>query len=1062
MKILMVVHGFPPECSGGTESYVLRLARELVALDHKVRVVTGSHEPRPKAVAESYQIEGITVHKIHRSGLYVDDWDKSYAPEIEPVVDGVLEAFRPDVVHIHHWIRLSRNLVEMFHERGVPTVCTLHDLWTTCPIAFRVRHGSFCELPVGAASCHDCAPHAHFADDAENADALELFREDFRNELQLAKRVVVPSLAHRLEVLKHHPSIAGKMRVVPHGAISDLRPHSGTPRAASDKIRAGHWGHLSSLKGVDVLLEATARLPERVKNRFELHVFGKIVYPGEKPVIESLAARSNTILHGPYAPKDLEKQPLDFAIIPTRCSESHSFVLDEAFLLGLPAIVPARGALLDRVGKAGAAFKPEDPDDLARLIAQVVDDPAILDRWKLAIPKLRSLGTHTRELLGVYHDVLSSSAPLPLTPPEVRARRARFRATQIESRNRRMEFLEGDKTNLRRDLDRAEATMRDMQRYHVEKDKVIGELRGRADSIAEELRRQSEVVASANETTSQLAAELGRARLEVNNVVRLAAEHEREVDAKSAAARADHASELARRDELLAEFSRAFESLATRLASAEQAAARAAKPPPREESVSIIDRLKRTAFGDERKHSGRLRVLYVLHQFLPRHVAGTEIYTYNLAREMKARGHRVAIMTCEAHHDRPPFEYRRREQDGLPIHEVVHNYRWGSFEETYDSPRADAIFEHVLDEEMPDVVHIQHLHYFSANFITIAHRRGIRVVYTLHDYSILCARDGQLRRADGEICEDAIPAKCADCIAHFPLDPEHVPARSRSSDDDVVPAGMRQVMRRLRAGLSPVPARTEPAGGGAEEQYVEAAAERLAAWRHAVRGVDLFISPSHFLREIFVQSDMIDPEKIIVSPNGQDLSRFKNAPERVRGDVLRFGYIGSIAEHKGIHVLVEAMNGLVDQPLAECKIYGELAAFVEYTERLKAMNENPRTRLMGAFDNAGIARILSEIDVLVIPSLWFENAPLTIQEAALSRVPVIASDLGGLAEHVVEGQNGLRFYTGDADDLRKKILWFIEDFSRCDQFDFTSVPMVSIQDDAARMEQRYTGLVASS
>ena len=211
-------------------------------------------------------------------------------------------------------------------------------------------------------------------------------------------------------------------------------------------------------------------------------------------------------------------------------------------------------------------------------------------------------------------------------------------------------------------------------------------------------------------------------------------EREREVVARAHAERAEARHAVEQRDALLTSAAATLEDVVSRLGAAERAAARGVAPPSRRsEGVSLIERIKRTAFGDERRHPGRLRVLYVLHQFLPRHVAGTEVCTFNLAREMKARGHRVAIMTCEAHHDRPPFEYSRREQDGLPVHEVVHNYRWSSFEETYDSPRADALFERVLDEETPDVVHIQHLHYFSANFITIAHRRGIPVVYTLHD-----------------------------------------------------------------------------------------------------------------------------------------------------------------------------------------------------------------------------------------------------------------------------------------------------------------------------------------
>ena len=142
MKVLMITHGFPPECSGGTESYVLALCQELLERGHEVEVLTGSHEgagadqwePR----LERSEHEGIPVHRLHRTGLFVDNWEKSLAPEVEPLLRRVLEEQQPDLVHVHHWIRMSRNLVEICHDAGVPAVCTLHDLTVVGQFADRI------------------------------------------------------------------------------------------------------------------------------------------------------------------------------------------------------------------------------------------------------------------------------------------------------------------------------------------------------------------------------------------------------------------------------------------------------------------------------------------------------------------------------------------------------------------------------------------------------------------------------------------------------------------------------------------------------------------------------------------------------------------------------------------------------------------------------------------------------------------------------------------------------------------------------------------------------------
>jgi hypothetical protein len=97
----------------------------------------------------------VPCFRLHRSGLFVDNWDKSWAPEIESGIDDVLKTFKPDLVHVHHWIRLSRHLVELFHDRGIPCVATLHDLMDDVPDRLpRARRRTRVIAAQGPRQCH--------------------------------------------------------------------------------------------------------------------------------------------------------------------------------------------------------------------------------------------------------------------------------------------------------------------------------------------------------------------------------------------------------------------------------------------------------------------------------------------------------------------------------------------------------------------------------------------------------------------------------------------------------------------------------------------------------------------------------------------------------------------------------------------------------------------------------------------------------------------------------------------------------------------------------------------
>jgi glycosyltransferase involved in cell wall biosynthesis len=226
--------------------------------------------------------------------------------------------------------------------------------------------------------------------------------------------------------------------------------------------------------------------------------------------------------------------------------------------------------------------------------------------------------------------------------------------------------------------------------------------------------------------------------------------------------------------------------------------------------------------------------------------------------------------------------------------------------------------------------------------------------------------------------------------------------------------------------------------------------------------VDLFISPSQFLRENFIEYG-IPARKILFSKYGHQRSYFSGFTKR-ESALLRFGYVGNLIPTKGIHVLVEAFNG-VRSGEAELKIYGDFVpygGFEDYPNLLQGLVSNKRIRFMGGYQHSAIADIMAEIDVLVVPSIWYENSPLTIHEAFLANTPVIASDIGGMAELVQDGVNGLLFRTGSTRDLRRKLERIIRQPDLIGRLSINIWPVKTIEENAGEIERIYHEVIAYS
>src|SRR4029079_5623472 len=189
--------------------------------------------------------------------------------------------------------------------------------------------------------------------------------------------------------------------------------------------------------------------------------------------------------------------------------------------------------------------------------------------------------------------------------------------------------------------------------------------------------------------------------------------------------------------------------------------------------------------------------------------------------------------------------------------------------------------------------------------------------------------------------------------------------------------------------------------------------------RDALMHASLVLAPSRFLRDLMVRTGL-PADRVVISRLGIDVPSPK--PRIIPdGAELRIGYLGQLAPHKGVDVLVEALRWLPGAPL-RVRIYGDPHSHAGYAEELQRLSGgDPRITFHGAYRHEHVYDLLAGLDAIVVPSVCYENAPLVIQEAQAAHVPVLASRLGGMRELVTDEHDGLLFDPGNPQDLARQL-----------------------------------------
>lgn len=413
-----------------------------------------------------------------------------------------------------------------------------------------------------------------------------------------------------------------------------------------------------------------------------------------------------------------------------------------------------------------------------------------------------------------------------------------------------------------------------------------------------------------------------------------------------------------------------------------------------------------------------MRIAFLTSRFFPEHTGGAEAYTYNIAQAFMEMGHQVSILYAPVWTQ--PQKQNKYEVvvednffEGMAVRKLKFDWQSASDRHGFIYLHNPLIEKHIVDwlqQQSAEIVHITSCIHLTSATITAAIKCNIPVVLTFTQYWSICPKT-TLERSNGSFCvgrQDGLT--CLQCM-YGKTRPLRLLQR--------LPKGLQSVVGKLGRNYPSL------SNWNSSLNLISAVERRNAIIPHLLHQAYL-ISPSRFLAKTLAQSGLITEEHIHYSPHGHDVQKAAIGSHKRPSSKLRFGFTGNILPIKGVHLLIEAFNRLVPLNRAQLIIYGDAqSSYGAKVQKLAVGNSAVEFR--GRFDNKDIGCILQEIDIVVVPSIQYENAPVTIAEAFAAKTPVIATNLGGMAEAVQHGLNGLLFALNDVDDLKRQMQSLVED-----------------------------------
>lgn len=443
-----------------------------------------------------------------------------------------------------------------------------------------------------------------------------------------------------------------------------------------------------------------------------------------------------------------------------------------------------------------------------------------------------------------------------------------------------------------------------------------------------------------------------------------------------------------------------------------------------------------------------MKILLISNGFPPRQWAGTETYTAGIAQELQRRGYEVHVL-CQG-----DWDTGERHLNGITdeLYNGIHvrrlNLNWWKAPDPsvylFDNPVTASYLGDFLDEIRPDLVHVTSCITLSASILRVVKEAGIPLVLSLTDFWFLCPRIN-LFRSDSQLCDGVTtPWDCLNC--------QMLENKTYQWSSKLLPTAAVSRLLTEASKHSSITRRTGFRGLAVDM------ARRKSFLKNALTWPDVRITASQFTYDLFKSNGV--QEEIMIRPYGHDLSWLGSGSEKTLSKQVRFGYIGQISEYKGVHLLLQAarlLNDLLGKKFI-VSVYGNLDKSPAYGEELRTLaQDTDAISFCGTYNHENSAAVYAGIDVLVVPSLWYDF-PLIIHEAFASQTPVITTNLGGMAESVQHEVSGLLFERGSVPDLARQMRRIVEEPGLLTHLRSGLPPVKTIQEEVRDLESIYRSL----